>query len=72
MVDRLDDEACLRLLAAVVLNWWRDGQDLDGLAEFLDVPVDDVRGARPLRIDSWRRKRYVADGGQEGESDVYF
>jgi len=41
-VDQLDDEALLRLLGAVVLQWWRDCDDPDGLAEFLGVPVDVV------------------------------
>jgi len=72
----LNEEGCMRLLAAVVLQWWREAERLDEadeLADFLGVPDDHVRGVRPRRIDVWRRKRYVAvDGGQEGESDVYF
>ena len=53
--QELDDEACLRLLSAVVLQWWRDGHDLDLLAWFLEIDVDEVRRVRPLRIDGWRR-----------------
>lgn len=75
VAGHLDDEGCMKLLVAVVLQWWREAEklgDADALADFLGVPDEQVRGVRPLRIDSWRRKRYVADGGKEGESDVYF
>ena len=72
----LNEEGCLRLLAAVVLQWWRDAEqigDHEALAAFLGMDEPEVRSRRPLRIDEWRRKRYVAvDGGQKGESDVYF
>ena len=61
----MDDEALLMLLGAVVLLWWRDGDDLHELAEFLGVPVDEVMARRPLRIDAWRRKDGDAGGGDE-------
>lgn len=57
--QELNDEGCLRLLAAVVLQWWREADradEHDDLAEFLGVPSDEVRGVRPLRIDGWRRR----------------
>lgn len=68
----LNDEACLRLLAAVVLQWWRDAEQLDDLAEFLGVPEHEVRGVRPQRIDRWRRKELIGERAEEGDEDVYF
>lgn len=62
MAEQLDDEALLRLLSAVVLQWWRECRDWDelhGLAAFLEVPVDVVVTERPLRIDGWRRKQLI-------------
>ena len=56
MTQQLDDEACLRLLSAVVLHWWRECAEPDELARFLDAPVETVVAMRPLRIDGWRRR----------------
>ena len=73
MAQDLNEDGCMRLLSAVVLQWWREADDLEDLAYFLDVPDDQVRGVRPRRIDVWRRRRYVAvDDGRKGEDDVYF
>ena len=59
MAVQLDDEALLRLLSAVVLHWWRECDDPQEVAAFLDVPVDVVVTERPLRIDGWRRRVLV-------------
>lgn len=71
----LNDDGCLRLLTAVVLQWWREA-DQDGdaaaLAGFLGISVDEIRGVRQPRIDVWRRKRYVAARTAEERDDVYF
>ena len=69
----LNEEGCLRLLAAVVLQWWREGDgtgDHAALAAFLGMDESEVRSRRPLRIDEWRRQRLVGkrEGGCE---DVY-
>lgn len=56
MADQLDDEGCMRLLAAVTLQWWRDCDEPGELAKFLEMPVDAVVSERPQRIDGWRRK----------------
>lgn len=77
MADHLDDEGCLRLLAAVVLQWWREADQMGEsheLASFLGVPEREVRGVRPLRIDAWRRKSLIGPRGLEGDEggDVYF
>jgi len=77
MATQLDDEACLRLLAAVVLQWWREADRIgesQELASFLGVPEREVRSVRPLRIDGWRRKDLIGPRGAEYEDDdhVYF
>ena len=56
---QLDYEAALRLLSAVVLQWWRECEDPCELAVFLEIPVDVVKSERPQRIDGWRRKVLV-------------
>ena len=71
----LNDEGCLRLLAAVTLQWWRDAdrcEEHEALAAFMGVPIDEVRGVRPLRIDAWRRKKYVGQQTDEGDDDDVF
>lgn len=73
MTAQLNDEACLRLLAAVVLQWWREADRVgehDELAAFLGMDEDEVRGVRPLRIDGWRRKVLVGQQQAEGAEDV--
>ena len=70
----LNDEGCLRLLAAVVLQWWRDAERVgehDELAAFLGVPSDEVRGVRPLRIDRWRRKDLIGRRAEGADEDVF-
>lgn len=74
-VQPLNDDGCLRLLAAVVLQWWREAEQVgehDDLAAFLGLPEDEVRTVRPLRIDGWRRKKLVmAQQADEGDDDVF-
>lgn len=68
----LNDDGCLRLLAAVVLQWWRDAERVgehDELATFLGVPSDAVRGVRPLRIDAWRRKNLIGLRAEGADGD---
>ncbi len=71
----LNDEGCLRLLAAVVLQWWREAEPSEHgeLASFLGMERDEVRSVRPQRIDVWRRKRYVGkrEPAEEGDDDVF-
>lgn len=70
----LNDDGCLRLLAAVVLQWWREAEQVgehDDLAEFLGMDEDEVRTVRPLRIDGWRRKKLMAQQRAEEGEDVY-
>ena len=73
-VQPLNDEGCLRLLAAVVLHWWREATpaDQEELADFLNMDVDEVRSVRPQRIDVWRRNKYVGRRQDEGDDDDVF
>lgn len=68
----LNEDGCLRLLAAVVLQWWREAEQIGDhaeLAAFLGMDEPEVRRQRPLRIDEWRRKRLVG-ASQGGCEDV--
>jgi hypothetical protein len=56
-----NDEGYLRLLAAVVLQWWREADqhdEVEELAAFLCVPGSVVRDQRPRRIDGWRLQEF--------------
>ena len=60
----------------MILQWWREAvpAEQEELADFLNMDVDEVRSARPQRIDVWRRKKYVGERekADEGDDDDVF
>ena len=56
MCSELDPDACIALLAAVVRRWWLDAlylpgecapDNLDTLAEFMNLPADTLKTSAP-------------------------
>ncbi len=64
MCNQLDPDACIALLAAVVRRWWLDAlylpgecspDNLDTLAEFMDLPAGVLKANQPPQAFYVRR-----------------